>query len=85
MENISARNKLYQTSEYTLGAVLMTCGFRLENINWIDRNRAQFEFRYIKSMDEIANAFWQGTLTVPVIPFCQNLKLLKARLRNEIR
>lgn len=78
-------HELYQTPEYALGAALMTCGCQLENIEWIDLNRAQFGFKRTKNMDDIVEAFWRGTLTVPVIPFYQNLKLIKSRLRNATR
>lgn len=80
-----ALDQLYQTEEFALVVALTTCGFVIENIDRSGGQRVKFGFKRTSNLDGIVAAFWSGTLTVPVVTFYQNQKLIKARLRNDIR
>lgn len=75
--------ELYTTSEWPLICSLVTFGHQIEHIDRTDPLRVVFGFRRQGNIEQIIENFWKGGLNVPVVSFYQNLRLLKARLKNE--
>jgi hypothetical protein len=74
----------YKTSEFPLALSLMASGFKLSDIERTKFDeRVEFCFQREPGLDQVIEEFWKGALMVNAVNFYQNLKLLKARLRND--
>ena len=73
---------VYKTSDLPLAATLLTLGCRLEKLDRSNPRRIQFCFLNDKNIEELADTFWSGSLSVEPQAFCTQMKILKNRLYN---
>lgn len=72
------------TPEICLAAVLLSRGFQLSHVSKeAGADRVQFVFPNSDDLLLLVQLFWQKQVLVNVHTFYENLKFLKARLRNE--
>ncbi len=79
-------NQSFSTCEISLAAALLSGGFKLEYMAR-DKGRERVKFVFLSSDNvlHLVQQFWQKQLLVNVHSYYENLKFLKARLRNETR
>lgn len=76
----------YQTTDLNLGAALRAAGARFVKAERLSHRTVAFIFSPVETCEEMANKFWNGTLTVSAKDFAdqqRNLKdILFAKLRD---
>jgi hypothetical protein len=75
---------VYKTKDFYLGATLLAYGIPLQKLECITPGVYYFVFRTSEQgAAKIINAYWDGTLKLPVRNFVEAVNELKTRLHLE--
>ena len=80
---MNKNNDLLSVEEFPLAISLSSFNFTVEKLQRSNEKRVAFCFKRSPGIERIAEQYWKGTLMVNAVAFYQNLKLLKARLKND--
>lgn len=76
-------NKYFETSDLGLAAALVTATYPVEHLDKHDSSKVKFVFSRDDGMDEVIQNYWNNQLTLPLLTFFNNLKMLKNRIYSD--
>ena len=86
MSTVLREEDFFKTSELSLAATLVCCGFYLDHLESLDPRRLNFVFKRDAAIDKVIQEFWADTsLAISPKRFFYVLKELKSRIYAERR